>query len=269
MRHPVVISSLEEDFEQIGLTEKKSITESADASSEEELTERQRKMHKAGKRGFVKAKVGTSSQKRKWRMAAKKRKSKRKAYYKSAKGRRARKRREKLDMGLEPRTDLLSILEDVQEIVSKVEESNAPANDLDTTVRSFANIAIISEMLSDFFGAIVEDEELSEGMDDELKEDVASAHQFFTQLAEQAAEVATDLSELDEDEEIVAEELEKIFQEQMDALVDGLEFYADLTEEECGDEDEDEDEDMEEAVEESAVPSFRERMASARRKMDR
>jgi len=260
MNKNIIITSLEEDFAQIGLTEP--------GESLDERRVARRRM--AG--GRVAKKTQRSSQ-------AEKRASK--SYYRAHKASILRRRAKRAKTAKGKRRmawlrahesnnpqNLTGILEDIQNIVSQIDEGNSAESNLDTAIRSFANIAIIAEMLGDFFDS----RELSEEMEQEFVEDVESASGFFPRLAESAAKVATKLNSLEEDDEIAEEELEKIFQEQMDALVEGLEFYADLTEEDDEDEDDEDDEDEDEDDMEESVqdPSFvRSRMATARRRMTR
>ena len=238
MRHPVVIQSLEEDFRELGIIDQ-------EAPDEGEDFEEARRIAKRRSAGGKTAKRTKRTSAKKLRAGKRYRRAHKGKISRTAKvmGKKASVKRRKKWLALHHADvpDLASILEDVQAIVSQLDENTLLSEDdfdLDTTIRSFANIAIISEMLSDFFGNLVEDEELSEAMGDDMMEDIADANEFFVELAEASADIATTLSEeLDEDEEIAVEELQKIFQEHMDDLVDGLEFYADLTE----DEDEDED----------------------------
>lgn len=144
-----------------------------------------------------------------------------------------------------------NLLEDVQNIVSALGDKPSKDTHLENAVKAFANVAIISEMLADFFSEGVELVE-----DKELSEELADAASFFAEQAERAAEIATKLDSGSLSEDI---DVDTLFQEQMDSLVEGLEFYADMTEDDDeedleetkgksqpDDEDEDSDEDSDE-----------------------
>jgi hypothetical protein len=243
MRHPVIITSLEEDFRAIGILPK----EEKPASTEDEpLEERTRKRRKAGKRGMEKVKVGTTSQRRDWRMAARRRKSKIKAYRKSARGRAARRKAKKFESSETMESTSVrinSLLEDVQDIISTVDDES-----IENATKSFANVAIISEMLARVFEAVMDE------FEEEDAQELGEAAEFFAELAEEAASIATLLHEgvdedTPEDEIPTYEDIEAKFQEHMDALIDGLELYADITEDE--DEDEEIEEDEEDPTEET------------------
>ena len=133
----------------------------------------------------------------------------------------------------------------MQSIISTIDEDK-----VENAVKSFANVAIIAEMLSKIFSSVVEEFEGDEA------QELGEAAEFFGKLAEEAAGIATMLNEgvdedTPEDEVPTYEDIEAKFQEHMEAVIDGLELYADLTEEEdedsedsdpLGEEDEDGDE---------------------------
>lgn len=245
MRNPKVreLTSLEEDFKNIGI-----LDEEDDASTEvvedgeEELDEarRIRRQFRGGKvittkrtgakerrkarmwRRSSKGKAALRKRKRKMRKASEKRKLKRKEMRAKKRGT----REESLER-------VNNILEDVQSIVSSLDEADGSAQQLENAIKAFANVAIISEMLANFFSEGVELVESAE-----LSDELAEAAIYFAEQAEQAAFLATALeegTELDEDLDVDA-----LFQEQMDSLVEGLEFYADMTEDEEVVEDEEE-----------------------------
>jgi len=260
------LQSLEEDFKNIGIleeddtSEEVEVVEDEDAelelSSEEEDDLEEGKRRAAGGKKMVRTKRMKSGDKAKARQSYRRRKSKikkaRKKRGRSARGKKlarlAKRLAAKESVELTNSDRINSILEDVQDIVSSV---NAPevtedTQALENAIKSFANVAIISEMLSDFFAEAVELVE----EDQELSEELADAAHYFQEQAEAAAYLATSLdegSDLDEDLDV-----DELFQEQMNSLVDGLEFYADLTEddedgegEEVLEMDDDEDEDDE------------------------
>lgn len=270
MRHPVIITSLEEDFRNIGILPKEEKPAAADpealaedtdpedtegVSAEElaaalegveisednleEIARRIKAIIRGGKRVKVKhhATAAERMKSKKARKSAAGRKSARKAAKKrkSTKGKKhaglVSKWRKRFGLEDSPAASrIANILEDVQEIISTVDEDN-----VENAVKSFANVAIISEMLSRVFEAVKADFE-----DEEGAKELGEAAEFFGELAEEAAGLATLLHEgVDEDtpeDEIPSyEDIEARFQEHMDALIEGLELYADLTEEDDSD----------------------------------
>lgn len=135
---------------------------------------------------------------------------------------------------------IANMIEDAEAFLSGEGESF----DVQETIKSYANVAIISEMLSERLKSLAED-------DAELT-DLAEE---FGQLASECADIAEDLAttlkegeEADLDEESIAEH----FEEALEGLMGGLDLYADLTEgedEEDDDDDEEEEEDDEEGDE--------------------
>lgn len=253
-RDKVVLTSLQEDFKAIGIISESEETEVEETEEDTDLEEGRRRA--AGGRKMMRTKRTTNAE----RLADKKSKRKNRAHRKaaakklshSARGKKlaklaaffAKKKRRKESTDVTASDRINSILEDVKDIVSSVNESDS-SQDLDNAIKSFANVAIISEMLANFFAESVGLVE-SEG---ELSSELTDAAEYFQEQAEQAAFLATLLDEggdLDEDVDVDA-----LFQEHMSALVEGLELYADLTEDEDEDEDdldldEDEDDDLEE-----------------------
>jgi hypothetical protein len=302
MRHPVILSSLEEDFEQIGLTEKKPLQEAKTTKEvevdedidfedldleglDEEQIEELRTRYAAGSMKRVKLKRRSSAERaksRRWEKAHKSQRKKadkrsamkdrgKKAAIKKRRARKRRNRREDVEMTMQDQ--LSSILEDVQNIVSQIDENVVEDNeDIETTIRSFANVAIISEMLSDFFEAVASDEELSEDLDDDLIESLEEATAYFTDLAENAASLATVLNEGEDSEYELPtdDEIAEAFEDWMGALVEGLEFYADLTEDDDADSDlgNELDEADDEEEDDSKMPAFlKKKMAASKKKM--
>ncbi len=243
MRHPVIISSLEEDFKNLGLVDR----DDTISEEEEELQEKRRRVSGSGRTKKTKKMTGKALSKsrsyERRKKGQRKRMSAKRA--KSAAGKklaRFSKRFEGQEDSMKATLHLgklAGLFEEVEGILSSLDEDR-----VENAVKSFANIAIISEMLGDFFSAVLE-EDID---DDELVEELSEAATFFTDLSESAADIATALNE-GEELEVTLDQIEEAFNEQMEALVDGLEFYADLTEDEDEldedefDEDEDEDED--------------------------
>lgn len=249
MRHPVIITSLEEDFRAIGILPKEEAKQPEPEAPEEtpegeELGEGKRraawgrKMVKTRKmRG--KKKISSERYERTHRSQRKKARLKREKKM-------AVQRRELTLKNLNTDVDtttarINSLLDDVQDIISTVDDES-----IENAVKSFANVAIISEMLARVFEAVKDEFE-----DDDAKE-LGEAAEFFGELAEEAASIATMLHEgVDEDtpddEVPTYEDIEAKFQEHMDALIDGLELYADITEDE---DEEDPTEETDEEVEE-------------------
>jgi RNA polymerase primary sigma factor len=247
-RDKVVLTSLEEDFKNIGIIKESKEVE-VDDNEDADLEEGRRRA--SGGRKSIRTKRMKSGDKAKARASYRKRKSKIKKQRKK-RGRTSRgKKLKKLAKAMAKKTEstsltatdrINSILEDVRDIVSSVNEDDSSKQDLDNAIKSFANVAIISEMLATFFSESIELVE-SEG---ELSDELTDAADYFQEQAEQAAFLATALdegAELDEDIDV-----DELFQEFMGALVEGLDLYADLTE----DEDEDfEDDDLEEDEDDS------------------
>jgi len=252
-RDKVVLTSLQEDFKAIGIIAESEEVEVEETEEDAELEEGRRRA--AGGRKMVRTKKMKSGDKAKARASYRRRKGKiakrRKKLSKTSRGKKLAKlamamsHKESVQVSSSDRIN--SILEDVKDIVSSVNESDS-SQDLDNAIKSFANVAIISEMLANFFAESVELVESNE----ELSSELTDAAEYFQEQAEQAAYLATLLDEggeLDEDVDVDA-----LFQEHMNALVEGLELYADLTEDEDeDDEDEDDDSDLEEDEDEDEL----------------
>ena len=241
----------EEELEQLaallGLEEGSELTEddlvelALAIENGEDLEEGFKKIFKGGKLQKVKKMVGKALAKArrymksgKGKAAARRAKKKRAKKMKKAsfKKRLKKQKMKAIRMGSRKESvesnDVASILEDVQNIVASLTEDENDVQ-LENAIKAFANVAIISEMLSDFFAEGVE---LAED-DEELSEELADAAQFFQEQAERSAEVATALDEGNLEEAFDEDfDLDEMFQECMDSLVEGLEFYADLSEEE-------------------------------------
>jgi hypothetical protein len=246
LRHPVVLTTIEEDFKRIGL-----LDEANDEKSQDEMDDKEKHAKKAAaaksapeekKEGeedldevrSSRLKRHTSGERLKWRRAKKKGKAKaagRKYRKKSTVKRmlkRHRLRAKKLRHGkaagrrrLTFGNDTISnMLEEVQEIVSGIDTER-----VEHTVKAFANVAIIAEMLSRAFAKF---EAEAEGED---KDTLAEAAKFFSEMAEEASEIAKGLNEgPGEDEEFDLEEIGEVFKGHMSDLLNGLDMYADITE---------------------------------------
>ena len=234
-RGPVVITSLEEDFKKIGL-----IAESAPARAEEDETgdegeegideahRRIRKRTVAGGRKLATTKrtpVSTlMKQKRAYRKGKMKLKLKRKKKMRSAKFRkRAKILRKRASARRHEGTNsaISNLIEEVADIVSSLD-----APQTTDAIKSFANIAIISDLLANTF---VEwsnnlDEEVS---DQETYDSLAEAAETLADLAEAAAEIATALKEGNEIGEEEGE-LEALFKEYMEDLLEGMDLYNEV-----------------------------------------
>jgi type IV secretory pathway VirJ component len=251
-RDKVVLSTLEEDFKNIGIIEESKESDEVVENDEVEVDDTDSDLEEgrrraAGGRKSVKTKRMSAGAKSKARSSYRKRKSKikkaRKKRGRTSRGKKLAKlakamaKKESVELASSDRIN--SILEDVRDIVASVNEDDNSTQDLDNAIKSLANVAIISEMLANYFAESVELLE-DEG---ELSTELSEAAAYFQEQAEQAAFLATALdegTELDEDFDV-----DEIFEEFMSALVEGLDLYADLTEdedEEDLDEDEDEDE---------------------------
>jgi hypothetical protein len=232
-RGPVVITSLEEDFKKIGL-----IAESAPARAdeneepgeegEEGLDEAHRRIRKrtvAGGRKLATTKrtpVSTlMKHKRLYRKTKMKLKLKRKKKMRSSKFRkRAKILRKRAAARRHEGTNsaISNLIEEVADIVSSLDQP--VTND---AIKSFANIAIISDLLANTFTEWSND--LDESVSDqETYDTLADAAESLADLAEAAAEIATALKEgntIGEEEG----ELEALFKEYMEDLLEGMDLY--------------------------------------------
>ncbi len=269
-RGPVVITSLEEDFKKIGLiakdtakvenTEEPEVEAPAAAtepSAEEpdgELDEAARRIRRrtvAGGRKLASTKRTSASKrmksKRSYRKGKIKIKLNRKKKMRNAKFRRRSKflakraaaRRE----GVE-NDKIAGLMEDIASIVG-----TTPSADTEV-IKGFANIAIISDMLSTIF--IEWSERLDEDFaDQETYDALAESAESLEDLAEAAAEIATALKDGQELEEQEGVTLESLFKDYMTDLLAAMDLYNEAKgaavvegddDEDEGDEDDDEDE---------------------------
>lgn len=238
-RGPVVITSLEEDFRKIGL-----ISESKDEEVEEQLEETEtndgetvdegRRVAKALARGSRKvvrthrtpANMRAKSKRYKKAHKAQIRLTKKKSMRNPKKRRRAAfaaMLRAKRHHESAESTGIAALLEEVQDIVSSIETHEKVATTSEA-VKSFANLALIGEMLAKAF------EEWSNNLDEsysdqETYDSLAEASETLADLAEAAAEVATGLKE---GKEIQPAELETLFKEYMNDVLEGMDLYNEV-----------------------------------------
>jgi hypothetical protein len=234
-RGPVVITSLEEDFKKIGLIAESTETETEVEEGTEEdgdnLDEvRIRRRTAAGKRTLQTTKRTPASV----RMKSKRKYKQKKFKIKRARAKKMRKpairRRAKIlrkraakRRGESTEGPIANLIAEVADIVSSIEKPQADATD---AIKSFANIAIISDLLANTFTEWSDnlDESYS---DQDTYDELADAAESLADLAEAAAEIATALKEGEEvgDEE---GELETLFKEYMEDLLEGMDLYNEV-----------------------------------------
>lgn len=236
-RGPVVITTLEEDFKKIGLiAESKSQTEDTEtedgAESPETLDEKRiMRRTQAGGRKLVRTKRTPVKLKQKakryWKRfknifkLKRKKKMRKPQVRRRAKILRKRAAKRAHREGSE-NSPIANLIEEVADIVASIE--TAPKTD---AIKSFANIAIISDLLANTFN------EWSEGLtedisDQETFDTLVEAAESLADLAEAAAEIATALKEGDELEGDEGE-LEAVFKEYMEDLLEGMDLYNEAT----------------------------------------
>jgi len=225
-----VLSSLQEDFEAIGLAPKSPPSEGSDGAGEVDEAKR------------VKTKRMTSAQKAKERKRYKGRRAKIKKYRKTAKAKKAAKKRAKrVKAGKvgKGRMRVFAGLGSIANIMSDVKGlmDTLQSEDRDEALASFANVAIISDLLSRGFAALSGQDDLGEDVD---SQDLEGASETFTDLAAFAAEVATALKSGDLE---VDEKLQAAFKEAVEDMLEGLEVFVALTEDEDDDSDSSDDSD--------------------------
>lgn len=226
-----VLSSLQEDFEAIGLAPKDSPEGGSDGDGDD-LDEVRR----------TKTKKMSGAQKAKERQRYKSRKSKIKKYRKTAKAKKVSKKRAKrVKAGKvgKGRVRVYAGLGQISNIVSDVKATLADlqSEDRDEALASFANVAIISDLLARGFSALTGQDDLGEDID---SEDLEGATETFADLAAFAAEVATALKGGDLE---VDEKLQAAFKEAVEDMLEGLDVFVALTEGEDDDDDDSTDED--------------------------
>jgi len=271
LRHPVVLTTVEEDFKAIGLIteddeKKDKAGKTGKAADDEEVQgDKESSVKKGGKKAEstdadndqldelkqTRMKRHTSSERMKWRRAKRRGSAKAAArkYRKKASVKRMMKRHRMKAQRLRhgkaagrrrinfSNDSVSNMLEDTQNILASLDESK-----VENSIKAFANVAIIAEMLSRSFAKFAEE---CEGEDQAHLEQAASV---FGEMAEEAADIARELKESADDVDF--DELEEVFKGQMSDLLNGLEMYADITEDEdlanLGEEDDDDEEDDDE-----------------------
>jgi hypothetical protein len=240
-RHPVLITSLEDDFKKIGLIAEDKTPDVA-VVEEDDLGEgRQARRRGPGGRTAKRTKKTSVKRKRASKKYYKTHKSKiakrRKKHARSSVGKKQAKLSKKFAKHSsvdDPSGGLSSLIGEVADLVTAIEGGeNLESNE---AIKSWANMAIISEMLGNFFDTISEGEE-----DLELETAFNEASETFSDLAESAAEHARGLSEGQHDED--DEDLQQTFSEHMHTLLSGLELFSDIVEGDADDDDDDEDDD--------------------------
>lgn len=127
-----------------------------------------------------------------------------------------------------------SLIEDARALVSGLSESEDPSFKISDAVKAYANVAVISSRLAEQFAEFVENTELSEA----VSEAGCELSDVFASLAEDAADSAVELSQVTEAtvEDLDADAVQSDFKEVMESLIQGLETYRELTEDEEGEE---------------------------------
>jgi len=113
--------------------------------------------------------------------------------------------------------DIAASMARIESIVESMQAENSTA----ASIPAFANVALIAEQLAVFFDAIAED-------DQEFQE--AAGH--YAEMAQEAAGIVEVLRTEDEDE-IDFDTVRSDFSAKMESLLNGLEVYSDLTEDEA------------------------------------
>ena len=241
------LTTLEEDLQEIGLSEVEEINtpSEADADLSEDKFRRTPKKTKSQKT--------TSSQRRKWKLAKRRPKAKaqaRKRLRKPLTKRRAKMREKfkakrkipkrppgrggrviyRMYQGMDRVSNLV---EEVADLVGSLDEASQTE-----IIKAYANSAVVAEMLGERFlimaHAISEDAESDEDL--QIAAELADLSEAFDSIAEDAAESAEVLFEMHEEgslsESMDTDAVEENFKEVMQAVLEGLEIYTDLTEDE-------------------------------------
>jgi hypothetical protein len=132
-----------------------------------------------------------------------------------------------------------NLVEEVADLVGSLDEASQTE-----IIKAFANSAVVAEMLGERFlimaQAIAEDTDSDE--DAQIASELADLSETFDVIAEDSAESAEVLFEMHQDgklsESLDTEAVEENFKGVMQAVLEGLEIYADLTEDEEGEMDE-------------------------------
>lgn len=259
MRPPVVITSLEEDLAEIGLSDSLIPSKAeaaapeaaapaataevavADANVEEGKRVRQQVRVSGGKAKRVRTKRTSMAKKLANRGYYRKKKNVLKRKHGKASFQRRAARRDKVRSRLkgentEFQAKVSGLLESVEQTLTQL-QAEQPSEKTES-LKGFANLAIIAEMLADAFIAFSDDEdiELTKFEEIALREMAAT----YAQVAEECADIAEaiDAGKLAEGED----DLKEAFNAHVQTVIEGLDAYSDLTEED--DEEEDDDEDM-------------------------
>lgn len=267
MRQPLVITSLEEDLAEIGLSDTiQPKTESAapeavttapaeepkvDAPAEVDEAKRVRQQVRVvgGKAKRVRTKRTSMAKKLANRAFYRKKKNVLKRKRGKASFQRRAARRDKIrgrlkHEGTEFQAKVAGLLESVETTLSQLQSE--PSAEKTESLKGFANLAIIAEMLAEAFIAFTDDEdiELTKFEEIALREMAAT----YAQVAEECADIAEAL-----DAGTIAEgedDLKDAFNAHVQSVIEGLDAYSDLTEEEDDEgDDDDEDEDCEDCGE--------------------
>lgn len=233
MKTPIVITSLEEDFKKIGLIKATPVaetTEAPKAEAEGETVEEAR--IKAAIRGGKKVRQQRTSAKEK-RMAKK--------YRRSASGKMAARKRKRLMKKPSFMRRLKKLAMKAMRLGTRKESvEQTEAFDRAEALKSFANAAIIAEKLANHFEGFIESLEIDDSIE-ESADTLADIAGVCEDVAEVLAEMATALHEGKGGEDFTG-----VFNEGMDFILDAVDLYESMKEEEEDDE-ESEDEESEES----------------------
>lgn len=257
-RHPAINTTAEQDFQAFGLMHeanerpigsRKRVDECDDTQSETD--------EPIAEVSMKRTKKANSTQRRMWRKAKRKPKAKmsaRKHNRKSSVQRMRKKHQKKSDAlhhgnaarahtRLQFSNDTVSnMLESSQQILSSLDEEKSG-----NAIKAFAHMAILAEMLKRSLGRIAED--LHKADEDEDVSDLLNAAEFYETIAEEAATIAKALKE--GEDEIDEDGMADYFRANMAEVMNGLEFYSSITEDDDSDDDEDDDDGDEDGSEES------------------
>ena len=250
-RHPAINTTAEQDFQALGLMHE---------SNERPISSRKKRLVEADESegttdetldevSMKRTKRANSTQRRMWRKAKKKPKAKMAARKHNRKSSVQRMRKKHLKKAtalrhggaarahtrLQFSNDTVSnMLESSQRILSSLDEEKSG-----NAIKAFAHMAILAEMLKRSLAYIAEDIHNQDA--DEDVSDLLNAAEVYAKIAEEAATIAKALKEGDDsvDEEGMAD----YFRESMAEVMNGLEFYSSITEEEDEDDDSDSDDD--------------------------
>jgi hypothetical protein len=223
----LITTSLAEDFKQIGIP----LAEEAKTPEQlDEVGRRTRLSFRAGSAKKTKVNKGTASQKMGWKKANRKpkRKLQLKKYRAKTKTKMKQKRNARIRarMGDHNQDSVSNMLESTQSILASLEEDKV-TNEL----KGFAQLALMAEMLSRSFSRLAVDFE-------EDEDDLTQASEFYSQLAEQAAEIAKALKM---NEAVDEQAVSDIYQSSTADVLTGLKMFEAYT----GEDDEEDSEETE------------------------